>query len=111
VVDAVDVPDTVDVRRPESQECCGWVTAGVVDAVDVSDTVDVRCPESQECCGWVTAGVVDAVDVSDVVEPALWAKAAPANIVPIAVATTVLNMVMIVAPLDSVLMGHPHEPI
>jgi hypothetical protein len=55
--------------------------------------------------------VVDAVDVSDVVETALWAKAAPANIVPIAVATTVLNMVMIVAPLDSVLMGHPHEPI
>jgi hypothetical protein len=95
VVDAVDVPDAVVVP----------------DTVDVPDALDVRCPESQECCGWVTAGVVDAVDVSDVVEPALWAKAAPANIVPIAVATTVLNMVMIVAPLDSVLMGHPHEPI
>jgi hypothetical protein len=110
VVDAVDVSGVVN-----AVDVSGVVDAvdvsGVVDAVDVADAVDVRRPESQERCDWVAAGVVDAVDVSDVVETAPWPKAAPANKVPIAVAITVFNMVMIVAPLDSVFMGHPHEPI
>jgi hypothetical protein len=48
---AVDVADALDVRRPDSQERWGWVTAGVVDAADVPDAVDVRRPEFQERCG------------------------------------------------------------